>query len=24
VRVAHSELLSPSEWKAVNGVFRLN
>jgi uncharacterized protein Usg len=24
VRVAHSRQISPSEWKAVNGVFRLN
>ncbi|OJU08907.1 MAG: protein usg [Alphaproteobacteria bacterium 64-11] len=24
VRVAHSHQVSPSEWKAVNGVFRLN
>jgi uncharacterized protein Usg len=24
VRVAHSQLVKPSEWKAVDGVFRLN
>ena len=24
VRVAHSQLVEPSEWKAVDGIFRLN
>jgi uncharacterized protein Usg len=24
VRVAHNQLVKPSEWKAVDGVFRLN
>lgn len=24
VRVAHAQLVRPSEWKAVNGFFRLN
>ena len=24
VRVAHNHLVKPSEWKAVDGVFRLN
>ena len=24
VRVAHNHLVEPSEWKAVDGVFRLN
>lgn len=24
VRVAHNRLLRPSEWKAVDGIFRLN
>lgn len=24
VRVAHNHLVQPSEWKAVDGVFRLN
>ena len=24
VRVAHNQLVRPSEWKAIDGVFRLN
>ena len=24
VRIAHNQLVRPSEWKAVDGVFRLN
>jgi uncharacterized protein Usg len=24
VRIAHNQLVKPSEWKAVDGVFRLN
>ena len=24
VRVAHNQLVKPSEWKAIDGVFRLN
>jgi uncharacterized protein Usg len=24
VRIAHNHLIRPSEWKALNGIFRLN